>query len=76
VKNADWGYSQDGTHHIFTSTVSIPSGSFSNFGFHAKWDAGQTAGVATITSQIVEWSGGENRIDNNVDSEKLDYFIN
>jgi hypothetical protein len=65
----------DATHHIFTTTSVIPAGSFSYFGFNAKWDAGQTRGIYTITSQIDSWSGGENRIDNNVDAEKLDYFI-
>ena len=38
--------------------------------------AGQTQGKYTITSQIIAGSGGENRIDNNVDAEVLDYFIN
>jgi hypothetical protein len=54
----------------------IAAASFSTFGFHASWNAGYTAGKYTITSQIVSYSGGEIRIDNNVDAEKLDYFIN
>jgi hypothetical protein len=44
-------------------------------GFFAQWNAGQTQGVYTITAQIVEGSGAEIRINNNVDAEKLDYFI-
>jgi uncharacterized repeat protein (TIGR01451 family) len=75
LNNADWSYSQDGTHHIFTTSAVITAGGFSYFGFYAKWDAGATRGVYTITSQIDSWSGNENRIDNNVDSERLDYFI-
>jgi hypothetical protein len=53
----------------------ITAGGFSYFGFNARWDSGQTKGVYTITSQIVEGSGGEIRTNNNVDAEKLDYFI-
>jgi len=75
LNNIDWSYSSDATHHVFTSSTVISAGGFSYFGFNAKWDAGATRGVYTITSQIDSWSGGEDRIDNNVDSERLDYFI-
>jgi hypothetical protein len=75
VNNANWNYSQDAVYHIFTTTVVIPAGGFSTFGFHATFDPGATKGVYTITSQINSYSGGENRIDNNVDAERLDYFI-
>jgi hypothetical protein len=75
LNNIDWAYSESPTHHIFQSTVVIPSGGFSYFGFSAAWNSGQTQGIYTITSQIDSWSGGEDRIDNNSDAEKLDYFI-
>ena len=81
LDNTDWSYSieNDGlgnpAYHVFSSTVVIPGGGFSMIGFKATWDAGQTQGVYTITAQILEGSGSENRIDNNVDAEKLDYFI-
>jgi protocatechuate 3,4-dioxygenase beta subunit len=76
LNNAVWEHSEDSTHHIFKSTEVIPAGGYSYFGFRAVWDAGQTRGRYTITSQIDSWSGGEDRIDNNVDAERLDYFIN
>ena len=75
LNNSAWAYSEDATNHIFKSTAVIPAGGFSYFGFKAIWNAGQTRGRYTITSQIDSWSGGEDRIDNNVDAEKLDYFI-
>jgi hypothetical protein len=75
LNNDDWAYSKDATHHIFTSSVAISAGASSYFGFNAAWDAGLTQGFYTITSQIDSDSGGENRIDNNVDAEKIDYFI-
>lgn len=76
VNNPVWAYSQNATQHIFTTTASIAGGNFSTFGFRATWDAGLTQGNYTLTSQIDSWSGSENRIDNNSDAEKLDYFIN
>jgi hypothetical protein len=81
LDNGDWTYSVENDllgnpiFHVFSSVEVIPGGGFSMIGFKASWDAGQTQGVYTITSQIVEGSGSENRIDNNVDAEKLDYFI-
>jgi hypothetical protein len=77
VNNSVWSYNgTNATYHIFTSNSVIPAGSYSKFGFTANWNAGATQGSYTITSQIDSWSGGEERIDNNVDAEKLDYFIN
>jgi hypothetical protein len=76
VNNAAWSYSENDTHHIFQTTQTIPAGGFSTFGIKALWNAGPTEGQYTITAQIDSWSGGENRIDNNSDAERLDYFIN
>jgi uncharacterized repeat protein (TIGR01451 family) len=75
LNNVNWVFSEDASNYIFSSTTVIPAGSFSTFGFIAEFDPGSTKGVYTITSQILEGSGGEIRINNNVDSEKIDYFI-
>jgi hypothetical protein len=76
LNNSVWSYAEDDSYYIFTTTSSINGGNYSTFGFNAKWDAGQTRGVYNITSQIDSWSGGEDRINNNADAEKLNYFIN
>jgi hypothetical protein len=39
-----------------------------------SFNPGSTTGFYSITSQLVSGSGGEERVDNNVDSERLDYF--
>jgi hypothetical protein len=75
LNNSVWSYSSDATNHIFTTSSVIAANSFSTIGFKAKWDAGFTKGIYTLTSQILGGSGGENRINNNVDAEKIDYFI-
>jgi hypothetical protein len=77
VNNSAWSYnSSDPNYHIFTTTNVIPAGSFSQFGIDAVFAPGYTIGSYSITSQITSWSGGENRINNNVDAEKLNYFFN
>jgi len=76
VNNSIWTYSTNGTSHVFTTTSVFSPLSIMQFGFHALWSNTATEGVFTITSQIVSGSGGENRDDNNVDAEMLDYFIN
>jgi len=75
VNNSVWSYSTDGISHKFTSNTGISKGGLSQFGFHASWSEQFSTGYYTLTSQITSWSGGEYRIDNNVDAEKLDYFI-
>ena len=52
----------------------IPGGHYLTLGFKATFNPGSTKGVYTITSQLVSGSGGESRISNNSDAEKLDYF--
>lgn len=75
LNNSVWNYvSTDPDFHIFTTTSVIPGGTFSTFGFRAQFDPGNTKGVYTITSQILSLSGGEIIVNNNADSEKLDYF--
>ncbi len=77
LNNDVWSYdgTSDPINHVFTTTSAIDAGSFSYFGFNAVWNAGETLGIYTITSQIDSGSGGENQISNNADAEKLDYFI-
>ncbi len=74
LNNSDWSYSEDAINHIFTSDVAIPAGGLSNFGFRVTFDPGSTRGLYTITAQLDSGSGGEERVGNNVDSEKIDYF--
>jgi parallel beta-helix repeat protein len=75
LNNGSWNYSQDTSGHIFTSSGAISGGSYTIFGFQVIWDAGPTRGLYTVTTQIEPGSGGERRITNNVDAEKIDYFI-
>jgi hypothetical protein len=76
LNNSVWSYSSNANYHIFSSSSVISKNNFSTFGFVAGFNPGSTTGYYTLTSQIISGSGGEYRIDNDVDAEKLDYFIN
>jgi len=72
-----WSYSgTDPNYHVFTTSSPIAPGGYSTFVINASWNAGQTTGIYTITSQMDSHSGGEVRVNNNVDAERIDYFIN
>ena len=76
LSNPNWSYSgTDPNYHIFTTSSAITAGGSSVFTFNALWSAGQTTGYYTITLQIDSNSGGEVKINNNTDAEKIDYFI-
>jgi len=74
LNNNVWSYSSNTINHIFTTSAVIPAGGYSTFGFRVTFNPGSTRGFYTITSQIVSGGGGEIRVSNNVDSEKIDYF--
>jgi len=74
LDNNHWTYREDAVNHIFETLSVIPSGGALTFGFVITFDPGNTRGTYTITTQIESGGGGEERVNNNVDSEKLDYF--
>jgi hypothetical protein len=77
MENNKWTYSQNATQHIFTTvnpSIVIPNGGFSYFGIKARWSTVAQEGIYTISTQIDSGSGNENRIDNNSDAEKIDFF--
>jgi uncharacterized repeat protein (TIGR01451 family) len=76
VQNSAWTHLETATHHVFSTSQVILADGALDFGIRCTWNAGLTQGIFTITSQIDAFSGEENRIDNNSDAEKLEYFIN
>jgi len=74
INNNMWTYSSDAINHIFTTVGLITAGSFSTFGFRVTFDPGSANGSTPVTSQLVSGSGGESKVSNNADSEKIDFF--
>jgi len=78
VNNSEWNYLGDnGFVHQFQyngpNTV-ILAGQRASFGFIGFYDPQATDGQTTITATIVPTSGGECKLINNTDSERLVYF--
>ncbi|MBD2757191.1 choice-of-anchor A family protein [Spirosoma validum] len=75
VQNTLWTCnSLDPTYYILTTTSVVPAGDKLSFGFTGTLTPGATTGVLTMSSVILGGSGGENRVNNNVDADKIDYF--
>ncbi len=74
LNNSMWTYSEDDVNHVFQTSSVISAGGSSSFGFMVTFNPGSTRGTYTITSQVESGGGGEERVNNNVDSEKIDYF--
>lgn len=78
IQNSDWNYL--GSNQIFDSWTYngnaqiINANSTSAFGFQAFYDPQATNGQTTITATIVPFSGGDCKLLNNTDSERLVYF--
>ena len=73
VQNLLWTHTEDDDTHFFTTTATIFGFSQATFGFEARWSSGQSRGSYTISVAIVPGSGGEDRINNNNDSETVDF---
>ena len=77
LNNSIWNLdATDQSYFIFSTSSIIAPRSVVTLGFKARFDPRKTKGVYTITGQIISGSGNENRVNNNADSEKLNYFAN
>lgn len=78
VQNADWNYLGDnGFVHTWEYNgpgLVIPANGVAAFGFQSFYDPQSTDGQTTLTATIFPFSGGECKITNNTDSERLVYF--
>jgi hypothetical protein len=59
----------------FNIIFKVGAKKYSVFEFNSIFDAGFMKGIYTPTFQILQGSGSENHFNNNVDVEKIDYFI-
>ncbi|GAB4044979.1 DUF6923 family protein [Spirosoma jeollabukense] len=75
VQNSIWTLnSSNPDAYIFTTTQPIAGGGRQSIGLTGVLTPGNTQGTLTISTTIVGGSGGEVRIDNNMDADKIDYF--
>ncbi|GAB4035543.1 hypothetical protein [Spirosoma jeollabukense] len=76
VQNGQWSFDalSDNTFYILTNTQGLPGNSKSSFGLTGVNTPGNTKGSLTITASVAEVTGGEVKITNNTDADKIDYF--
>lgn len=75
LQNGLWTYlDSDPNYLVFSTESEIPAGGSLIFGLKGLFNPANSRGVCTLTGQIYSGSGGEYLLNNNVDSEKLEYF--
>jgi hypothetical protein len=75
VQNGSWSFdSTDGDFYILTTTAGITGKGHKSFGLTGVLTPGNTKGSLAITSTIAGVNGGELKITNNSDADKVDYF--
>ncbi|UFH56460.1 hypothetical protein [Spirosoma sp. KNUC1025] len=76
VSNSAWSF--DGTldddYYVLTTTQVIAGGNVLSFGLNGTLTPGATSGTLTLTTVIDGGSGGEMKINNNTDADKIDFF--
>ncbi|MBD2754035.1 hypothetical protein [Spirosoma validum] len=75
VQNNVWNFdASNPTYYVLTTTQAVAAGDKLSFGLDGLLTPNATAGVVTISSVILGGSGGEAKITNNIDADKIDYF--
>lgn len=75
VQNSSWTFSNSNPNfYILTTSAVIPGEDKLSFGLTGVLTPGNSQGALSISSTIVGGSGGEVKIDNNSDADKIDYF--
>ncbi|MBD2753911.1 immunoglobulin domain-containing protein [Spirosoma validum] len=76
VQNSRWGFDADSSPGYYTLTTSsvVGAGNRLSFGLSGTLSPGATTGVLTLSAVVMGASGGEVRVNNNVDADKIDYF--
>lgn len=75
VQNSSWTFDDsDPSYYVLKTTQVISTGNQLSFGLTGNLNAGSPSGTLTISSVVVGGSGGEVRINNNADADKIDSF--
>lgn len=75
VQNGTWSFTDsDANFYVLTTTQVIDGGGKLSVGLSGVLNARATAGVMTGNAVLVGGSGGEIRVDNNSDADKIEYF--
>ena len=75
-RTVSWSFdgTSDPDYYIFRTTAVIDASDQLSFGLSGTLTPGATSGTLTVSAVIVGGSGGEVRLINNNDADKIDYF--
>jgi hypothetical protein len=72
LENSDWTFAEVGSLYIWTYNKPVfNANSISNIGFEGIWNAGTATGTQNFTVTILNGSGGEVRLGNNLDVARI-----
>lgn len=72
VQNGSWTLSSDANYYILTTSQSIAGGNKLSVGLSGMLNAEATTGVINCSATVM--GGGETRMGNNIDADKIEYF--
>lgn len=76
VQNPLWNFDDksNDSYYLLTTTTPISAEDMLSFGLTGILTPGATTGVLTVSAVILSNSGGDFRVRNNVDADKVEYF--
>ena len=75
VQNSQWSFSNtDADYYVLTTSQPIAAGDKLSVGLQSKLNSSGTTGALTVSATVVGGSGGEIKVTNNIDADKIDYF--
>lgn len=76
VQNSQWRFDSiiDENYYVLTTNSVIDAGGQLSFGLTGKMLPGATAGIVAVSTVLISEGGGEYKLSNNTDADKVDYF--
>ncbi len=76
VQNSVWSFddSSDENYYLLTTNSVVGAGGQLSFGLTGTLTPGFTTGTVTISAVVVSGSGGEVKVNNNTDADRIEYF--
>ena len=78
VQNSVWSLdsTSDPDYYLLTTSAVVAASGQLSFGLTGTLTPGPTSGTVTTSAVIIGGSGGETKVSNNSDADKMDYFKN
>lgn len=74
VQNTSWTFTSDPNYYVLTTTRPINAGDKLSCGLTGQLIPKGTSGSMTFSATVIGESGGEDKANNNMDADKVDYF--